>query len=76
MTNSSSILPENESVAATPLLEEDSQIWQSLKQAIASSSGFQSWQLEQQLDSDGRPPINLDRQVRTYLRETLETLAY
>lgn len=75
MANSSSILPENESVAATPLLEEDSQIWQSLKQAIASSSGFQSWQLEH-LDCDGRPPMNLDRQVRTYLRETLETLAY
>ncbi|MEB3281090.1 MAG: hypothetical protein VKK42_19410 [Lyngbya sp.] len=75
MANSSSILPENESVAAMGLLEEDSQIWHSLKQAIASSSGFQNWQLEQQ-DSQEKPQMNLDRQVRTYLRETLETLAY
>lgn len=75
MANSRSILPDNESVAATPLLEQDSQIWHSLKQAIASSSGFQSWQLEHQ-DSQQQSQINLDRQVRAYLRETLETLAY
>ena len=75
MANSSSILPENESVAAASLLEEDSQIWHSLKQAIASSSGFKNWQLEQQ-ESQQNPQSSLDRQVRTYLRETLETLAY
>jgi len=54
---------------------EDSQIWESLKQAIASSSGFERWQIEHpvenQLTND-----NLDAQVRCYLRETLETLAY
>ncbi len=52
----------------------ESQIWQSLKQAIAASSGFQRWQLE-------RLPLeheyeSLDYRVRRYLRETLETLAY
>ncbi|MDY7020580.1 MAG: hypothetical protein SWJ54_04345 [Cyanobacteriota bacterium] len=74
MANSSSILPDNDAVATSPLLEEDSQIWHNLKQAIASSSGFQSWQQEMQ-DSQS-PQMSLDRQVRAYLRETLETLAY
>lgn len=56
-------------------LGEDSQIWDSLKEAIGMSSGFQRWQLERNFDSQ---PENatLDRQVRAYLRETLETLAY
>ncbi|MEL7034081.1 MAG: hypothetical protein AAFO04_00450 [Cyanobacteria bacterium J06592_8] len=74
MANSSSILPNNDAVGASGLLEEDSQIWHNLKQAIASSSGFQSWQQEMQ-DSQS-PQMSLDRQVRAYLRETLETLAY
>ena len=63
----------------------DRQIWASLKGAIASSSGFQRWQLEKSLatpipvikDQDSLDQINLlDQQVRSYLRETLETLAY
>lgn len=51
----------------------DTEIWRSLKQAIASSSGFQRWLIESdlQLQSSG-----LDRQVQRYLRETLENLAY
>lgn len=53
----------------------DSEIWQSLKQAIAHSSGFKSWLKNKgdnsQLDSD-----LLDVQILNYLRETLETLAY
>ncbi|MFE4106797.1 hypothetical protein [Almyronema epifaneia] len=53
---------------------EDAQIWQSLKQAIANSSGFQRWQSEQNTQTFQRLP--LDQQVRRYLRETLETLAY
>ncbi len=53
----------------------DSDIWHSLKQAIAASSGFQRWQLER--NTDGRlSGLNLDHLVRHYLRETLETLAY
>ncbi len=54
---------------------EDSEIWRSLKQAIAASSGFQRWQLERSIDST-LSALNLDTLVRSYLRETLETLAY
>jgi hypothetical protein len=54
-------------------LAPDDRIWQSLKQAIAASSGFQRWRLEQNLDTN---LTNLDSLVRRYLRETLETLAY
>ncbi len=53
---------------------EQPHIWERLKDAIASSSGFQSWQLERQIDR--LQPGSLDHQVRSYLRETLETLAY
>ncbi len=63
----------------------DQQIWANLKGAIASSSGFQRWQLEKSLATP-LPVVNeqgslsqldqLDQQVRSYLRETLETLAY
>lgn len=63
--------------SATPessQFSQDSQIWDSLKQAIASSSGFQRWQMEHPV---GAPQdYNLDNRVRRYLRETLETLAY
>ena len=50
----------------------DLEIWFSLRQAIAKSSGFQRWQLERAIGSD----VELDHQVRRYLKETLETLAY
>jgi hypothetical protein len=53
----------------------DSQIWASLKQAIAASSGFQRWQLEHSI-SEQLQDYSLDSRVRRYLRETLETLAY
>lgn len=51
-------------------------IWEQLRSAIAASSGFQRWQhesfsLDRQLHT-----LSLDHQVRRYLRETLETLAY
>jgi hypothetical protein len=53
----------------------DRDVWASLKQAIAKSSGFKSWQHQQIMDQEASDP-NLDSQVRLYLRETLETLAY
>lgn len=54
---------------------EDSLIWDSLKDAISQSSGFQRWRLEHQLAS--KPlDMSLENQVSRYLRETLETLAY
>ncbi len=51
----------------------ESDVWESLQQAIAECSGFQQWQAQQQKDPDME---SLDQQVRSYLRETLETLAY
>jgi hypothetical protein len=50
----------------------DSQVWESLKRAIAESSGFHRWQLDRTHAQD----LSLDAQVHQYLRETLETLAY
>ena len=55
---------------------EEPRIWDSLKQAIAASSGFQRWQLERLALDAQFPELSLDHQVRRYLRETLETLAY
>lgn len=54
---------------------QDRQIWDSLKQAIAASSGFQRWQMEHPV-GDQLQDYTLDSRVRRYLRETLETLAY
>lgn len=53
----------------------DTAIWDNLKRAIAASSGFQRWQLEHNHDAQVAAP-GLEQQVRRYLRETLETLAY
>jgi uncharacterized membrane protein affecting hemolysin expression len=55
--------------------EQDREIWQTLKETIANSSGFQCWQEEtnKNLEVD---PITLEEQVQGYLRSTLETLAY
>ncbi|HEY9831373.1 MAG TPA: hypothetical protein V6D26_12390 [Stenomitos sp.] len=64
--------------SATPTSRQfppDSQIWDSLKQAIATSSGFQRWQMEHRI-VDQSQDYNLDNRVQRYLRETLETLAY
>jgi hypothetical protein len=51
------------------------QIWSHLRQAIASSSGFQRWRLERQIEKQDTD-LTLEQQVSYYLRETLETLAY
>ena len=53
---------------------QDEAIWSSLKQAIVKSSGFQRWQSEQ--NSTVNQKQDIDIQVRRYLEETLETLAY
>ena len=55
--------------------DQSSDIWESLKQAIAASSGFKRWQEEKTIATQ-LERTNLDYQVRHYLRETLETLAY
>jgi hypothetical protein len=55
---------------------EQPHIWERLKEAISSSSGFHRWQLERQSFDNQLQFLSLDHQVRSYLRETLETLAY
>ncbi|MDV3000157.1 MAG: hypothetical protein N5P05_001763 [Chroococcopsis gigantea SAG 12.99] len=54
-------------------------VWEGLKQAIATSSGFKCWQDERILQTTDESPNSdkqLDDKVISYLRETLETLAY
>lgn len=74
MAKSIPTLAEAEATSAA-LAAAEAKIWDSLKGAIASTSGFQSWQTERNLDNQLQE-LSLDRQVRRYLRETLETLAY
>ncbi|MEL7223435.1 MAG: hypothetical protein AAGL17_00930 [Cyanobacteria bacterium J06576_12] len=66
MTDSSSPSPSHAA--------DNAELWQSLKNAIAQSSGFQSWQAEQA--SSIATDVSIEQLVRLYLRETLETLAY
>lgn len=48
--------------------------WDSLKRAIAASSGFQRWCVERSINV--QMEADLEKLVSRYLRETLETLAY
>jgi len=48
-------------------------VWQNLKHVIRQSSGFQRWQAVQASD---RRDQDDDALVTTYLKETLQTLAY
>lgn len=61
----------NSTINSLNQFKQDREIWLSLKQAIAKSSGFQRWQTEQSSETQ-----DLDLQVRRYLKETLATLAY
>lgn len=56
--------------------EQDQGVWQGLKDAIASSSGFKRWQAEKVVGDQPLEPMTLEDEVYTYLRETLKTLAY
>ncbi|MEY3827757.1 MAG: hypothetical protein RLZZ148_2578 [Cyanobacteriota bacterium] len=56
-------------------LSSSEQLWEHLQQAIASSSGFHQWQ-EEQPSKEKESLKDLESQVCSYLRETLETLAY
>ncbi len=49
--------------------------WIGLKQAISASSGFERWKLERGVH-EKPSDLTLDDLVQSYLRETLETLAY
>jgi hypothetical protein len=46
--------------------------WESLKKAIVKSSGFLRWQEAKNF----KVSVTDEEQVRLYLRETLQTLAY
>ncbi|MFM7571623.1 MAG: hypothetical protein ACKO4S_00565 [Snowella sp.] len=61
-------------IANAPI-DDDPSVWESLKQAIANSSGFKCWQEEHTPETTALSQ-SLDFQVRHYLRQTLETLAY
>lgn len=53
----------------------DPAFWPNLRQAISASSGFKRWVVEHDLENcelEGR----LETLVLSYLRQTLETLAY
>ncbi|HEY9629148.1 MAG: hypothetical protein HY785_07470 [Oscillatoriophycideae cyanobacterium NC_groundwater_1537_Pr4_S-0.65um_50_18] len=50
--------------------------WDSLKRAIAASSGFQGWLAERTATQSQLQSSSLEQLVSSYLRETLETLAY
>ncbi|MEB3358474.1 MAG: hypothetical protein VKK04_17235 [Synechococcales bacterium] len=54
---------------------QDTPTWESLKRAIAASSGFKRWQLQAD-NAVSADDTTLDEVVMRYLRETLETLAY
>ncbi|WP_416670012.1 hypothetical protein [Egbenema bharatensis] len=62
-------------VSATQSQFSENVTWDSLKRAIAASSGFQRWRAEQG-ESEVAFEASLDQLVSRYLRETLETLAY
>ncbi|MEM8639143.1 MAG: hypothetical protein AAGG51_10060 [Cyanobacteria bacterium P01_G01_bin.54] len=65
------------SMLSTMMTPREQAVWQSLKLAIAESSGFQRWQDNQSAESALQlNETELDQQVRRYLRETLATLAY
>lgn len=53
---------------------DNTELWQSLKMAIAASSGFQRWRSEQLSSVDST--VSDEQLVRLYVLDTLETLAY
>lgn len=61
-------------LTVAPPASDSSQVWTSLKRAIAQSSGFKRWLQESGLRAVKE--ADLDTQVAAYLRQTLETLAY
>ncbi|NJO39642.1 MAG: hypothetical protein HC769_08140 [Cyanobacteria bacterium CRU_2_1] len=61
--------------STTPSQFSEDITWNSLKRAIAASSGFQRWRTEREL-TDTPSDLSLEQLVSRYLRETLETLAY
>jgi hypothetical protein len=62
--------------SASNLTEQSVELfWPQLKQAIATSSGFKRWVAERGVDRQ-EADSSADALVMSYLRQTLETLAY
>jgi hypothetical protein len=57
------------------LTKESEAVWPHLRRVISKSSGFKHWVLERGLDTNATDNA-LDTLVHSYLRQTLETLAY
>jgi hypothetical protein len=64
------------SLSTPPSQFSEDMTWDSLKRAIATSSGFKRWNLEQAAANAQAQTLSQEQLVRRYLRETLETLAY
>ena len=64
------------SPSTTPSQFSEDTTWNSLKRAIATSSGFKRWHMEQATASPQVESLSQEQLVSSYLRETLETLAY
>jgi hypothetical protein len=64
------------SLSTSPSQFSEDMTWDSLKRAIAASSGFKRWHLEQSASSVQMQSMSQEQLVSSYLRETLETLAY
>jgi hypothetical protein len=64
------------------LVVDNTSVWQSLRRAIAESSGFQRWCRENEDEllfdrsAPETPSPDLDRRISLYLKDTLQTLAY
>ncbi len=64
-------------IPASANASDSREVWNSLKQAIAHSSGFQRWLSEKQANPSSNVQAgDLDACVTAYLRQALETLAY
>jgi hypothetical protein len=63
--------------------QQDTETWENLKQVITGSTGFEKWKRSRSIEiqsNDQKPDQKseqiVDELVTSYLRETLETLAY
>jgi hypothetical protein len=57
--------------------QQDTETWDNLKQVITGSTGFERWKRSRLVENEQKHDQKLiDELVTSYLRETLETLAY
>jgi hypothetical protein len=60
--------------------QKDTETWNNLKQVITSSTGFERWKRSRLVETYNNEQKHdqklIDELVTSYLRETLETLAY